>query len=209
MAVLLFAYHTDIKQGLEVYALCLDELEKLFGVWRIAYAVVAAVVERPTVGSVGTGAPGPRCLRHKRLLEEPLHRFEGYKRVLALHGLPALLVGERPGRFLDRDVIQSGNMAYSVRVRHTAVFHEEMHRAASLSAAEALAYVPARVDVEGRCALRVERAKADPAGAAAFQFHEVFHDVVDLNRLQYRVYGLLRYHSYAWRFQKRSISLPR
>lgn len=65
---------------------------------------------------------------------------------------------------------------------------------AALSAAEALVYVSARVDMEGWCALRVEGAKPDPSRAAAPQLHEVFHDIVNLLRIENRVYRFLRNH---------------
>ena len=85
-------------------------------------------------------------------------------------------------------------MPYGIGERHIAVLHQEAHGAASAPQLETLVYVAAQVDVERRCALRVERAKPHPARTAAPQLHEVFHNIVDPRRVQYRVYRFLRNH---------------
>ena len=74
------------------------------------------------------------------------------------------------------------------------MLHDEVDGVAALAAGEALAEALGGRDVERGRLVVVEGAEAHVVDAALAQGHEVRHDVVNLRRVQYPVYGGLVYH---------------
>ena len=103
-----------------------------------------------------------------------------------------LFVGEFA--LLYFDVVLLGQVAQRFGVGQLFVLHDEVHRVASLSAGKTLAQTLGWRDVEGGSLVIVEGTETHVVHAPLAQGDEVGHDVVNLRRVQYSVYGYLVYH---------------
>ena len=74
------------------------------------------------------------------------------------------------------------------------MLHDEMYGVAPFATGEAFAEAFGGRDVERRGLVIVEGAEAHVIDAALTQGDEVRHDVINLRRVQYPVYGGLVYH---------------
>ena len=110
---------------------------------------------------------------------------------LALRGL----LFTRQFAFLDFDAVFLGQEAQGVGVAELFVLHDEVDGIATLAAGEALAEALGGRDVERGRLVVVEGAEAHVVDAALAQGYEVRHDIVNLRRVQYPVYGGLVYHT--------------
>ena len=102
------------------------------------------------------------------------------------------LVGQFP--FVDFDVVLLGKEAERVVVRQLFMLHDEVDHVAAFPATEAFAQAFGGGDHERRGLFVVERAEALVVDTGAAEGDIFRHDIYDLRRVQYPVYGGLVNH---------------